>query len=128
VYADRDAKIGRHFVDRKIIRARKRPAAELVWAPENPHEPEFLFGVAQLLNRARRILQRNKTDAVKPLPIVTAIIRQPGVIGAADGGAELGVEVVAPHNVETEGREEHAYVDAFSVHVTNVGWGIELGG
>ena len=63
---------------------------------------------------------------MKPFPIVTAIIRQPGVIGAADGGAELGVEVVTPHNVETEGWKEHAYVDAFAIHIANVGWGIEL--
>jgi hypothetical protein len=82
----------------------------------------------QLLNRARRILERDKTDAVKPFRIVTAVIGQPGIISTADRGAELGIEVVAPHDVEAESREEHAYVDTFAVHVANIGRGVKFRG
>ena len=64
---------------------------------------------------------------MQPFRIVTAIVGEPGVIGAADGGAQLGVEIVAPHDVESECGEEHGNVDAFAVHVADVGWRVELG-
>ena len=87
---------------------------------------QFLFGVFQFFDGADGVLQRDQAHAVKSFGVVAAIVGEPGVVGAADCGAQLGIEIVAPHDVETEGWEEHAHIDAFAIHVAHVGRGVEF--
>src|SRR6185436_20126254 len=71
--ADRDAEVRGGFIDRKIVGARERAAAEFVRSPENAVVAEFLFGVFQFCHRARRVLKWNQANTVQPFGIVTAI-------------------------------------------------------
>ena len=59
---------------------------------------------------------------------MAAVFREPCVVGAADGGAQLGIDVRAPHDVKAHGRKQDAEVDALAVHVADVGRGIETRG
>jgi hypothetical protein len=88
--------------------------------PEDAHQTEFLFGVLQFLDGARRILQRNERDSMETFWVVATVVGEPAIVGAADGRTKLRVEIVAPHDVETESRKKNAYVDALAVHVAHV--------
>ena len=128
VDADRHAQILGRFVDGIVVGTRQGAAAELVGAPEDPHQAEFLTGVTQLLDGPGRVLQGQQHDAPQPRVIVAAILREPGVVGTADGRAQLGVDVRAPHDVEAHGREQDAEIDPLPVHVADVRRGIETRG
>src|SRR5262249_46324176 len=126
VNTKRHAQIRRDFVDGEVVRARKRTAAEFIWPPEDTHQTKFLFRVLQLCDSPLWILQRNERYAVKALSIIAAVVGKPTVVGPADGGAELRIELTPPHDIEAEGGKQHADVDAFAFHVANVGCGVEL--
>src|SRR5215467_7017231 len=63
---------------------------------------------------------------MEPFAVVAAVIREPNVIGAADRGAELKVEIAAPHNVKAEGGKKNADIHSLAVHVADVRWGVEF--
>src|SRR5512144_2222555 len=124
---DRNAEVSGGFIDRKISRAREGPTTELVRATKNSDMTEFFFSEFEFVDRAYGVLQRDQANAVQTFGIVAAVIRKPGVIGPADRRAELRIEIIAPHNVKTQGGEEDADVNTFAIHIANVGGGIELG-
>ena len=128
VDADRHAQILGCFVDGIVVGARQGAAAELVGAPEDPHQTELLTGVTQLLDGPGGILQGQQHDAAQARVVVAAILREPSVVGTADGRAQLGVDVRAPHDVEAHGREQDAEIDPLPVHVADVRRGIETRG
>src|SRR5262245_6639992 len=128
VNTERHAQVRRDLIDGEVVRAGKSTAAEFIWPPEDAHQTKLLFRELQLFDGPLRILQRNERYAVETLSIVTAVVGQPAVVGAADGGAELRVEVAAPHDIKTKRRKQHADVDAFAVHVAHVRCGIEFCG
>src|SRR5262245_33133855 len=99
VHADDRAKVRRGLVDWSVVRTRQSAAAELVGPPEDADESQFFARVFELGDRAIRVLQGNERDAVESPFVVTAIVRQPGVISAANSRAQLRVEVVAPHDI-----------------------------
>src|SRR5262245_44631844 len=107
VNTKRHAQIRRDLVDGEVVRARKRTAAEFIWPPEDTHQTKFLFRVLQLCDRPLWILQRNERYTVEALSIIAAVVGKPTVVGPADGGTELWIEVAAPHDIETESRKQH---------------------
>src|SRR5262249_53255650 len=126
VNTKRYAQIRRDFVDGEVVRARKRTAAEFIWPPENTHQTKFLFRVLQLCDSPLWILQRNERYTMETFSIVAAVVGKPTVVSPADDGTELRVEVAAPHDIEAQGRKQHADIDAFAVHVAHVRCGVEL--
>ena len=72
--ADRHAEVGGGFINRKVIGARQRAAAQFIGPPENADMAQLLLGVFQFFDRPRRVLQRNQAHAVKPLRIIAAIV------------------------------------------------------
>ena len=100
------AELGADIVDRIVIEAGESAAAKFVWPPENADQTQFLWRVFQFFNGSRRILQRQKHNAVEALAVMIAVIRQPGVVSPANRGAQLRVDIVPPRNVKTDGSEQ----------------------
>src|SRR5215475_4918440 len=113
VNTKRHAQIRRDLVDGEVVRAGKSTAAEFIWPPKDTHQTKFLFRVLQLIYGPLWILQRNERYAVETLSIIAAVVGKPTVVGPADGGTELRIEVTPPHDIEAKGRKEYADVDAF---------------
>src|SRR4030095_777276 len=105
VNTERHAQVRRDLIDREIVRAGKRTAAEFIWPPEDTHQTKLLFRVLQLFYGPLRILQWNERHTVETFSIVTAVVGKPAVVGAADGSAELRIKVAAPHNIKNQRRQ-----------------------
>src|SRR5262249_27214312 len=100
--------------------------AKFIWPPEDTHQTKFLFRIPQLIYSPLWILQWNERYTMETFSIIAAVVGKPTVVGPADGGAELRIESTAPHDVEAEGRKQHADVDTFAFHVAHVRCGVEL--
>ena len=79
-------------------------------------EPELLDRAPRLFDRVAHFVRRDHPGSEQALGICRAVVVEPVVVGARDGGGERRVQVVHGLGEEAARGIDHSDVDAFRVH------------
>ena len=117
VQADICAELIDFAPQRLDFRVVQQPSVDRLRVNGNADEPHLIDGAACLFHGEVDCLQRQQRNALQPFRVGFAVVVHPVVVGAAEGGGVLRVEVVEAHDPGAAvGAEQRGDVDSLDVH------------